>query len=120
MWPRLMEMGIGAWLIASAWLLPQNADTRAFQINDWICGSAIIALAGLSFWPALRRAHLIEIGVGLWMLGFAYFTSPSPAPPAVQSEILAALFLLNFAIIPSKALDPPQAWRDFRMSEPAR
>ena len=79
-----------------------------------ICGAAIVFLSALSFWRGTKIAHLAEIPIGLWILGFAYFGSTYPASTVVQSELLAALFLLNFAIIPSQANFPPRSWRDFR------
>ena len=109
MWPRVAEIVIGLWLIASPWMLDDGASSA--RINVLICGSAVVLLSGLSFWPAMRRAHLGEIPIGVWLLGFAYFGSTHPAPPLVQSEILAALFVLNFAIIPSQTNLPPRSWQ---------
>ena len=119
MWPRVCEMLIGGWLIASTFILPQGAVTDVWRVNDWICGGLIIVLAGLCFWRKLYRAHLVEILVGLWMLGFAFINSPTPAPPPPQSDVLAALFLLNFAIVPTQAQLPPRSWRNFRAAPQA-
>ena len=114
MWPRACELVIGVWLIASTFVLPHDSMTSPWRINDWVCGTSIIVLAGLCFWPKLYRAHLVEILIALWMLGFAFVNSSHPAPPAPQSDVLAALFLLNFAIIPTRASVPPRSWRNFR------
>jgi hypothetical protein len=113
MWPRVVEIAIGAWLSASPWVLSNNGLASALHINDLVCGLAIVLLSALSFWPKFGRVHLAEIPIGLWILGFAYFGSSHPAPAVVQSEILSALFLLNFAIIPSQANRPPLSWRGF-------
>jgi hypothetical protein len=113
MWPRVVEFVIGVWLMASPLVLAQSSAADVSQINRLVCGAAIVALSVLSFWRPLRKAHLVEIPIAIWMLGFAYFTSAHPAPALVQSDLLAALFLLNFAIIPSQANLPPVSWRRF-------
>jgi hypothetical protein len=113
MWPRIAEILIGLWLLTSPWLLAYEPAVSAWHINGLVCGSAIVILGVLSFSPRSRKAHLAEIPVGLWILGFAYFGSTHPAPAIVQSDFLTALFLLNFAIIPSQANLPPISWREF-------
>ena len=114
MWPRVAEIVIGFWLLTSPWVLAQNSAVGPWHFNGLICGSAIVLLGGLSFRPGWRKAHLAEIPIGLWIIGFAYFGSTQPAPAVVQSDLLTALFLLNFAIIPSPANLPPGSWREFR------
>jgi hypothetical protein len=112
MWPRLAEIVIGLWLLTTPWILSEEPQLRAPQISDCLCGAAIVLLSLISFWPVWRKAHLAEIPIGLWVLGFAYLRSTHPAPAVIQSELLAALFLLNFAIIPSPANLPPLSWRN--------
>jgi hypothetical protein len=114
MWPRVAEIVIGLWLWTSPWVLVDNPAVSVWHINGVICGAAIVFSSALSFWRGTRKAHLAEIPIGLWILGFAYFGSTYPASAIVQSDLLAALFLLNIAIIPSQANLPPRSWRDFR------
>jgi hypothetical protein len=64
------------------------------------------------------RAHLLNILVALWLLGFGYFGFGEPAPPAAQNNIVVGLILLMLAIIPSEATLPPKGWRELtRMLE---
>jgi hypothetical protein len=114
MWPRIAEILIGLWLLASPWVLAYNTAVSAWHMNGFVCGSAIVLLGVLSFWRGSKKAHLAEIPVSLWILSFAYFGSAHPAPAIAQSDFLTALFLLNFAIIPSQANLPPISWRNFR------
>ena len=116
MWPRIAEIALGCWLVASPHVLsaePESATWRAVT-----CGTTIGTLAAFSFCPRLHRAHLAEIGVGLALLGFA-FASSIPTSPAVQNEILVALFLLNIAIIPTHTNRPPHSWIAFYESQAA-
>ena len=119
MWPRIAEIGIGLWLLTSPWLLSAERQLNLWQINDCLCGLAIVVLGLLSFWPTLRKAHLVNIPIGFWIIGYAYARSAHPAPAAVQNELLLALFLLNFAIIPSQASLPPPSWRNFSFEDRA-
>jgi hypothetical protein len=112
MWPRVAEILMGIWLLTSPWVLARNPDVNGWLINGLACGSAIVVLSALSFWSRSSKAHLAEIPVGLWILGFSYFSSAHPAPPIAESGFLTALFLLNFAIIPSHANLPPISWRE--------
>jgi hypothetical protein len=111
MWPRVAELVIGLWILTSPWVLADNPG--AWHIHSLICGLAVVILSVLSFWPRLKRAHLAEIPIGLWVIAFTYFGSTHPASAIAQSDLLAALFLLNFAIIPSQANLPPDSWREF-------
>jgi hypothetical protein len=112
MWPRVVEILIGTWLVASPAVL-ESTDWGGWQINDLVCGCIVFLLGCLSFLPATRYAHLGAIFVGAWMLGFAYVSSPYPAPAAAQNDVLVALFLMNFAVIPNQANLPPRSWREF-------
>lgn len=116
MWPRFAEIILGCWLVASAKVLPTVPESSTWPAV--ICGTAIVMLAAISFWPRLRLAHLAEIGVALALLGFAFTSSP-PTSPAVQNEILVALLLLNFAIIPTHTNRPPHSWIAFYESQSA-
>jgi hypothetical protein len=119
MWPRVAEIALGGWLVASLLVLEPDSIAMAWKLNNLACGVAVIVLAALSFWTRLSRAHLGEILVGLWLLGFA-FAWPGSTSPSVQNAILVGLTVLNFAIIPSPASLPPRSWRDFysRLSAP--
>lgn len=114
MWPRVAEIAIGLWLVSSRWVLAPDMPVSAWPINSFTFGSAIVLLSVFSFWPAWKRAHLAEIPIGILLLALAYFGSTYPASAVVQSDLLAVLFLLNFAIIPSQANLPPDSWREFR------
>ncbi|MEX2141028.1 MAG: hypothetical protein WD894_17315 [Pirellulales bacterium] len=113
MWPRVAEIALGGWLITSLFVFEPSSIPAGWRANNLACGVLIVALAALSFWPPLSRAHLAEIAVGLWLVGFAFASSVSPPPPVVQNAILVALVLLNFAIVPSRASLPPRSWREF-------
>ncbi len=116
MWGRWCEILCGVWLIASPWVFQPESQIDATLVNDVTSGVFIIVLALLSWVPRLRHAHLGNIAVALWLMGFAYFASPYPSPLALQNEIFTGLLLLMFALIPNRADIPPLTWTDFNES----
>jgi len=110
MWARLCEIGLSLWVIATPWMLGDGRLT-APAISEIATGAACAIVAGLSCLLRSRPLHLLEIPLALWLAGFAYATSPSPASASAQSDLLVAFFLVNFAIIPTRATTPPSGWR---------
>lgn len=110
MWARWCEAILGAWLIAGHWVLPNGAGPGWLAINDAVCGALCIAVAGVSCLMSRRPVNLLQIPIGLWVAAAAYFSSPTPATVVAQSDLLTAFFLLNFAIIPTRASKPPTGW----------
>jgi Na+/proline symporter len=104
MWPRISEIALGLWLLASLFLFE-------FGWNRAICGVLIIVFAALSWSWKFRRAYLANLIIGLWLGAYAWVQAGHPAPPAFQSDLLTALTLLCFAIIPNEAMKPPHSWR---------
>jgi hypothetical protein len=113
MWARVIEIMLGFWLAVSPFVFRHPADERSLWTNDLVCALAIVALALLSYWQRMRHAHLGIAAVAIWLIGFGYFGSPHPLPPALQNDLLIGLLLLMFAIIPNRASLPPRAWLDF-------
>ena len=114
MWPRIVELLLAAWLAASPWLLPAPTDAASFlRVNALVCAGLIALFALLSFRAAWEKAHLLSFAVALWLIGIA-FLQPNPPPPAsYQNFVVTGLTLLLFAVLPSRASDPPRAWRKF-------
>jgi len=113
MWARVVEIMLGCWLAASPFIFRHSAENTSWWYNDLFSALAVIVLASSSFLTPLRYAHLGIGLVGLWLIGFGYFSATYPAPPALQNNLLVGLLLLMFAIIPNEALLPPRSWREF-------
>ena len=114
MWPRVTELVIAAWLAASPWVLPAPTGAESFlRANALVCAALIALFALLSFRAAFEKAHLLSIAMALWIIGVA-FAAPNPPPPAMyQNFVVAGLLLLMIAVLPSRASEPPKAWREF-------
>lgn len=111
MWARVIEVMLGCWLAVSPFIFRHSADESGLWLNDLFSALAVIMLALVSFWSPLRYAHLAIVLVALWLIGFGFWASGYPTPPALQNDILVGLLLLMFAIIPNEANLPPQGWR---------
>ena len=110
MWPRYLEILLGLWLVASPWVFSHpESDLR--RLNEVATGAAVVALAVASFFRPTRWAHLLTIGVAVWIGAAAYFFEPRPGPPGAQNDITVALLLLMTCILPNEASQPPRPWR---------
>jgi len=111
MWGRLSECLLALWL-ASSPMVFGHGERFDGCVNDLACASLILLLALLSFLPPLSRAHLGNVVVALWLLALGYLGSEGhPPAPAAQNHVGVGLVLALFAIVPSRASEPPPAWR---------
>ncbi len=111
MWPRVVEVMLGVWLLMSPFIFGHAGDAVWRWTTDLGCAAALITLALASYAPKLAYAHWFSVLIGLWLCGFGYFASPYPTPPALQNNLIVGLLVLMFAIIPNQAAHPPRAWR---------
>jgi hypothetical protein len=56
--------------------------------------------------------HLMHLVIALWLIAFA-FARPSPPPAPYQNYVVIGLLLTLLAVIPTRASEPPSAWREF-------
>jgi hypothetical protein len=107
MWARVFEIILGIWLSISHFIFSIKG------VNDFIATFFIFIFAILSYSDRLNKMHLLQVIPAGWLLYTAY-TYPTPFLPfGIQNHILVALTLLMFAVIPSKASDPPRPWKRF-------
>ena len=74
--------------------------------------SAILLLDILSITFYRRYAYLAVLGVAAGLLIHAFLAMP-PQSAGTQNNIIVALLLLMFAILPTEATLPPPSWRQF-------
>ena len=108
MWARVVEVMLGCWLAASPFVFRHAIGEVALWANDFACAAAVVALSSLSFSPSMRRMHLGNGVVALWLLGFGYVLGP--APP-YQNHMIVGFLLAMLAIVPSEASLPSPSWR---------
>ena len=93
-------------------LRPLPGRQRLWQ-SDLFCGTGMVVLALLSYWSPTRYAHLLQLGVAGWLIGFGYFYGGHPAAPGYQNNIFVGLILVLLALIPNEASEPPRSWRRY-------
>jgi len=113
MWGRVLEVMLGLWLVLSPLLFGHYLTHQPLWMSDLACGAAMVLLALLSFWRVTRYAHLLNLAVAGWLVGFGYFYGGYPASPGFQNNIFVGLVLLLLAIIPNEADQPPRSWRRY-------
>ena len=117
-WARVVELCFACWLGASP-LIFEHTD-GSWLAWDLLAGAATALLACLSMWRPTRRAHLLILAVAGAMVVHAAL-APDPLAAAPQNHLVVGVTLLMLALVPTEALDPPEAWtREAAQDEPER
>lgn len=114
-WPRLLEIVIGCWLLMSPFIFGHYPDRKELWLSDMVCGALVIVISATSIARRFRRLYLLNLGVALWIIVYGYLHGlpPGHAAPAVQNELITGIILGMVAIIPSDTSRPPEEWQKF-------
>ncbi len=110
MWGRVVEIMTAVWLGLSPFIFRTQSDAWVLWV-DLLTALTICVLAGCSYWPPTRYAHLLTLLVALGLIVWGRFAE-LPPPPIHQNHIVVGLFLLMIAVVPNEASSPPRAWRE--------
>lgn len=113
MWPRITELIIGLWIVASPFLFGVADIASSLAATSLVCGTVVVTASILSFWEPARHARAATALIGLWLLGFAYMTAARPAELELQNLFVCGLLLILLAVVPNEAKQPPRPWRKF-------
>lgn len=113
MWPRVVEVMLGMWLMASPFVFRHEPEATQLWWIDLAGGLLIASIAVLTFARRLRRVHLLHLVTAIGLVAHGWSSFPGASS---QNHIGVGLMLLMFAIIPSDANQPPPAWREPRQS----
>ncbi len=108
MWARDAEVALAAWLALGPFVLAPAGRAHGPLALDLACGALIALLALASYARPLRRAHLGELPVAMWLVAQGWSEG---ATPAAQSRVIVGLLVATLAIVPSRANEPPDGWR---------
>lgn len=112
MWARIVEVMIACWLALSPFIFHAPKEEKWFWINDFACSFLLAFFSLLCFYKPLRKIHLFNLGVGIWLFSMGYFF-PLPLPAYVQNDVVIGLLLLVLTLVPSESEHPPQSWQNF-------
>jgi uncharacterized membrane protein len=115
MWARDLELALALWLAASPWIFGHAAASA--RLHDLSVAAAVAVAALLSYGRRTRRAHLAELPLAAWLVGYGWWSAAEAATAASQNHVVVGLLLAMLAIVPSEANRPPLGWR---AGEPAR
>jgi hypothetical protein len=104
-WPRFFEIGLGLWIAAAACLLPGSHDPQ-WMLAGVVAGVAGIASSALSLLRPCNKLHLANLVIAPALVGYLLLAASYPAGALVQNQLLAALLLINFAVIPNYVTKP--------------
>ena len=111
MWPRVLEVAIGAWLLMSPFIFQHTAGADAYNLSQAAAGTAIIVASLLAIWPPAAAARGVTALATVWLIVHGYFSAARPGPPAAQNEIVVGLLLILFVLLPNDINAPPTPWR---------
>ena len=95
MWPRIVNAGLGLWLMAAPAVLDYGGAVRT---TDRIVGPLTASVAVIAIWEVIRAVRWANVALGVWLL-LAPWLLGYGALPALNSSliglIVAALALIR-------------------------
>lgn len=113
MWPRTVEFMLACWLAISPFIFRYEGEQLHLWLHDFIVAGLIAALAVISFVRQTRRAHLLELLIAAWLIGYGWYTSSGIHDAPAQNWMVLGLLLLMMAVIPSDCVKPPLGWQEW-------
>ncbi len=112
MWPRILEVLLGLWLVASPWILGSGEGAGSRAVN-WAAGALVVLLSASTFAERFRHAHVGNLALAVFLIAWGWTQAARPGPPWAQNLILVGLVLGLVAIVPTQASRPPRGWRRY-------
>lgn len=94
---RLLEMGLGLWLFAAAFLW---VHPHVQAMNMWIFGLVVIAVALVSCVFSFLR--FVNTAIAMWLVA-SVFALPTMEPGGSLSNVLTAIVLFAASMVPTSA-----------------
>jgi peptidoglycan/LPS O-acetylase OafA/YrhL len=117
MWARIIEFMLACWLAISPFLFGYTPEQTPFFVNDFICAFLMGVFSLGSYFHSVRKLHLLNLAISLWLLLVAFWIDPKANHLIVQNYTVVGLLLFMLAIVPSSANDPPYSWQKFYKME---
>lgn len=101
MWPRVVEVMLGAWLVITPLVFRGTDDVDRYAVNAVVSGAIVIVASLMAVWRRTGWMRFVTLATSCWLAGHGYLSAVRPGPPAAQNEITIGLVLLLFAILPN-------------------
>ena len=107
MWPRVIEVMLGVWLVITPLVFRGTEEIERYTANTIATGLIVIAASLAAFAPRAGWTRYVTRVASCWLAVHGYLSAVRPGPPAAQNEIMIGLLLLLFAILPNHVNRPP-------------
>jgi hypothetical protein len=118
MWPRMVQVMLGGWLLLSPLIFRIDSRDTALLAVHMASGAAVGILALLAI--RQRFLHLATFFLGLWLIAYGYGVGGYPPAPAYRNLLILGALVAVLGIIPSDCLRPPRSWRKYYRSRAQR
>ncbi len=111
MWPRIVQVMLGLWLVVSPLIFRIDGRDTALIVVHMASGAAAVILALIAV--RVRFLHLATLVLGLWLIGYGYGVGGYPPAPAYRNLLIVGVLIAVLGIIPSDCLQPTRSWREY-------
>lgn len=115
MWPRIVEVMLGLWLVLSPLIFRLETRELALIANHLVYGAALVIAALLAL--RVRFLRVVTVAIGLWLIGYGYGAGGYPPAPGYLNLIVTGVLVGALGLIPTDCLEPTQSWREYYASQ---
>jgi hypothetical protein len=115
MWPRIVELMLGLWLVLSPLIFRLEPGDLALTVNHLVYGTATVVAALIAI--RVRFLRVVTIAIGLWLIGYGYVAGGYPPMPGYLNLIVIGVLICALGLIPTDCLVPTQSWREYYASQ---
>ncbi len=115
MWPRVVEVMLGLWLVLGPLLFRLEPSSLALIVNHLVYGTAVVVAALIAI--RVRFLRVVTIAIGLWLIGYGYAAGGYPPAPGYLNLIVIGVLVCALGLIPTDCLVPTHSWREYYVSQ---
>ncbi len=115
MWPRIVEVMLGLWLVLGPLIFRLESGDRALIVNHLVYGTALIVAALIAI--RVRFLRVVTLAIGLWLIGYGYVAGGYPPAPGYLNLIVTGVLIVALGLIPTDCLEPTHSWREYYASQ---
>lgn len=98
MWPRIINILLGLWLILSPIVLGAE---KTVANNHYVIGPVIVSFSFIAIWEATRVVRLYNLPLGAWLL-LAPWVLGYESTLAIVNDMLIGALVICFSLIRGK------------------
>ena len=97
-WVDWVNVMLGAWLIASPWLLTAAAGDRSAAWSSWSVGAAIVTLALFALYKPAVSGDAVGVMFGAWLIASPWMLGFAGASAAATNAVTLGLLVIGYAL----------------------